>query len=278
MAHGYAVGSALTGLSASSFTFTNWSTVSNREFLNDGAMDRACFTSVAVSSTRYILIDLGTAKSLVGIALLNHNLATWAAPAVTVEAADNSGMSVNLVTAKASTSLASLLVAPVDKETVLQFPAVSRRYWRLTLSGSGTEAIRIGEILALTSVTTLLRLAAYGRQSSEFYAVNRVESSSGNVRSTYLAGPVRSLRLPFIDLQGATQRDQLMAMWRATYGGASNLLWIETIESINTAATSAGVECVFGKLQPSLAWRETDYTIFDVDALELRGLGRDVGR
>lgn len=278
MAHGYAIGSALTGLSTTAFTFTNW-TPSNIAFLNDGAMDRACTTGASTGSTRYITIDFGTARSLVGFAFLNHNLATWSLGAVqSIDAADNSAITVNAVNAKAGVSYNDINDAPNNKEFVLQFPAVSRRYWRIAFISTTTEALRLGEILALTSVTTLSRLAAYGRQSSEFYAVNRTESSTGNVRSTYLAGPVRSLRLPFVDMQGTSQREELMAMWRATNGGASNLLWIETVESTTGAATAAGIECVFGKLQPALSYRETDYTIFDVDALELRSLGRDVGR
>ncbi len=73
------------------------------------------------------------------------------------------------------------------------------------------------------------------------------------------------------------ERDELMAMWRATQGGVSNLLYIDLIESTSTAASSAGMQCLWGKLQESLGWTEGDYQVFGVDGLVLVGQGREVG-
>jgi hypothetical protein len=275
MAHAWATTNALAGLAESAFTFTNW-TASNKQFLNDAAMDGACSTGTASGTTRYIDIDLGGATALVGFALLNHNIAAWSSTTIRVQGADDAGFSVNLVEAKAATTVA--VTAPNDKDTVLQFPSVTKRYWRLTFVSSGTEALRLGELMALASITALSRLKAYGWSESEEYVSNRAAMRTGNARASFLAGPIRSKRLPFVDMQGTSQREELMAMWRAARGDVTPFLWVEQVESTATAATAAGQECLWGKLQPSLSWRETDYTLYDVDALELRSLGRDVGR
>lgn len=276
MAHAYATVNAAAGLAASAFTFTNM-TASNKAFLNDAAMDRVC-SATASNATRSIDLDFGSATAIVGFALLNHNIASWSPTSITIKAADAADFVSGLVTAKAASGVNT--DAPNEKDLILQFPAYTKRYWRIEFASSATETLRLGELFALGSsaLTALTRTKAYGHGESEAYVTNRTESRTGNVRSTFLAGPLRTKRLPFVDLQGVSQREELMAMWRAAKGDVTNLLWVEYVESTNTAATDAGMECLYGKLQPALSWRETDYTLFDVDALELRQVGRDVGR
>lgn len=277
MAHAYATVNAAANLGAAAFTFTNM-TASNKAFLNDAAMDRVC-SATASNATRSIDIDFGSATTIVGFALLNHNIAGWSPTSITIKAADDSGFSVGIVTAKAASGVNT--DAPNDKDLVLLFPAYTKRYWRIEFASSATETLRLGELFALggtSPYTMLTRTKAYGHGESEAYVTNRTESRTGNVRSTFLAGPIRTKRLPFVDSQGVSQREELMAMWRAAKGDVTNLLWVEYVESTNTAATDAGMECLYGKLQPALSWRETDFTLFDVDALELRQVGRDVGR
>jgi hypothetical protein len=274
MAHGYAVTNAASGLAATAFTFTSM-TASNKQFLNDAAMDGVC-SATSAATTRSIDIDLGSARALVGVALLNHNMAGWDAPAIGVYAADDAAFSVNFATAKNGSFITQ--AAPEDRDCILQFPSVTRRYWRLEFESGATEALRLGELMLLSSITSLSRLKAYGWSEAEEYVSNRAAMRTGNARASFLAGPIRSKRLPFVDMQGASQREELMAMWRAAKGDVTPLLWVEYIESTTAGGSAAGQECLWGKLQPSLSWRETDYTLYDVDALELRGLGRDVGR
>ena len=275
MAHAWATTNALAGLAESAFTFTNW-TASNKSFLNDAAMDGVCSTGAASSSSRSIDIDLGSAQAVVGFALLNHNLASWSATTIGIVGAASADFVTSPVNAKTATTIA--VTAPNDKDTVLQFPSVTKRYWRLNFASGALEALRLGELMVLTSITALSRLKAYGHGESEEFVSNRAAMRTGNVRASYLAGPIRSKRLPFVDMQGQSQREELMAMWRLAKGDATPLLWVEYVESTSDAATAAGQECLWGRLQPALSWRETDYTLFDVDALELRSLGRDVGR
>jgi hypothetical protein len=66
-------------------------------------------------------------------------------------------------------------------------------------------------------------------------------------------------------------------MWRATRGGAINVLFIDFIESTATAATSAALQCLWGKFQDTLGWTENDFRLFGIDSLTLVGLGREVG-
>lgn len=273
MSSGYAITNALSGLAASAFTWSSGYTT-NRARLNDGVQDELVSgSSSAQASGQTLDFDFGSATSLVGIAILNHNLGTGAC---TVEVkADSAAGYGTAVTAKAATTINTS--DPYAKDTILQFPAVSKRYWRLTFAHSGTKTLTVGEVLAFTSITTLSRQTIYGAGESERYVQNRVESATGNVRSTFLSGPIRSKALPFKDLRGTSERNELMAMWRATRGGVSNMLYIDSIDSSASAGTSASQQCLWGRLQDSLGWTEGDYQLFDIDGLTLVGAGREVG-
>jgi len=273
MTVGYGVTNAAAGLSASAFT---WSTTGdNKSYLNDAAMD---LQSSSTSGTTPINLDInfGSATSLSAIAVLGHNLASWSAPTITISAADNSSFTVNNVTAKSATTVT--LTAPNNRDTLLQFPSVSRQYWRLAFNdGGATRTALIGEVLCLATITSLTRSPAYGASETEEYVTNRAELRTGNVRSSYLAGPIRTLKLPFIDLSGTSQRDELMAMFRATRGGVSNLLWVFDVDSSASAGDADSQACVWGKVQQTMGWVEGDYRLYTVDGLELRQVGRVVG-
>ena len=274
MSSGYAITNVISGLAATAFTWSSAYTT-NRARLNDGVMDElAASASSAQASGQTLVINLGSATALVGFALLNHNLASGACT-VRVRAADDAGISVNVVTAKAASTINTS--APYQKDTVLQFPSVTKQYWELTFVHSGTKIVTIGELLAFASITTLTRQTVYGAGEGERYIQNRVETMTGNMRSTFLSGPIRTKELPFKDLRGTSERDELMSMWRATQGGVSNLLYIDLIESSATAATAAAQQCLWGKLQQELGWNEDDYLLFGVNGLTLVGQGREVG-
>lgn len=272
MSHGYAITNAISGLAASAFAWSSGYTT-NRDRLNDGKQDKlASSAASAQASGQTLKIDLGSATALVGLALLNHNLASGACT-VLVEAATASDYS-DAATVKAASTITT--TAPNQKDTVLQFPSVSKRYWRITFAHSGTKTITIGEVLALASITTLTRATVWGAGDTERYVTNENESATGQIHSTFLAGPIRTKRLPFKDLS-TSELAELMTMFRATLGGVNNLLWIDFVESTATAATAAGQACIWGKLRNSLGWSEDDFRLFTPDALELVGLGREVG-
>lgn len=273
MSVGYAITNALTGLAATAFTWSSAYTT-GRSRLNDGIQDEvAAGSSSAQASGQTLIVDLGAATAIVGVALLNHNLGVGSCT-VKVEA-DTANTFATAVTAKAASTINT--TAPYEKDTILQFPSVSKRYWRLTFTHSGTKTIQLGELLFFTSITTLSRSPIYGASESERYITNRVESTLGITRATYLGGPIRSKRFAFKDLEAETQRNELMAMWRTTQGGVSKLLWIDLIESTSAAASAEGQRCLWGRLGATQGWSNIDYNLFDVDGFELVGEGREVG-
>lgn len=275
MSSGYAITNLLTGLAATAFTWSSAFTT-GRSRLNDGVMDEvAAGSSSAQASGQTLVVDLGSAQAVVAIALLNHNLATGACT-VRVRAADDAAITTNVVTAKAATTINTS--APYEKDTVLQFPSVTKRYWEFTFVHTGTKTVRLGELLFFGAVTTLTRQTIYGAGESERFFLNKIEGQVGHVRSTYLGGPARTMRLPFKDLRGTSERNEIMTMWRTAQGGNKNLLYIEDIDSVSTAGDAESQQCLWGKLQQELGWAQSDYLLFDPDnALVLIGQGREVG-
>lgn len=274
MSSGYAVTNAASGLAASAFTWSSGYTT-NRARLNDGLQDElAAGSSSAQASGQTLIIDMGAAVSLSAFALLNHNLATGACY-VNIYAASDSGFTTSLWLAMGDTTITTS--APYEKDTILQFEAISRRYWKITFNHTGTKIVTLGELMAITSITTLTRQTVYGAGESERYVQNRVESATGNLRSTFLSGPIRTKSLPFKDLRGTSERNELMTMWRATRGGVSNLLYVDSVASSYPSGDAASQQCLWGKLQESLGWTEDDYLVFGVDGLVLVGQGREVG-
>lgn len=274
MTHAYATGNAASSLAATAFTWSTGATT-DRDALNDGRMSKTCSSTSSGSSPIDLTIDFGTATALVGFALLNHSLASYSGLTVSVTGADDAAMTVNAVTAKAASTLPTS--APVHKDAVLCFPSVTKRYWRLRFAyGSPPFTVVLGEVLALSSFTSLTRKKVYGWGESERYYTNTAESRTGETFTTFLAGPRRTKRLPFVDLS-TSEKAEVMAMWRASRGGATNLLFVEDYNSTADAAASSEMECLWGKLKPAMGWAEGDFSLFSPDALELTELGRQVG-
>lgn len=273
MSQGYAVTSSLTGLAATAFTWSSAYTT-NRARLNDGILDElASSASSAQASGQTLVINMGSATALVGFALLNHNLASGACT-VRVRAADDAAITTNVVTAKAASTITT--TAPNQKDTVLQFPSVTKQYWEFTFVHTGTKVVTIGEVLAFASITTLTRTSIYGDGESERAVLNKNVSQTGHQRATFLAGPIRTKRRIYKELSTA-EKAELRAMWAASNYGTSNILWIDYIESTSTAATDAGMECLWGKIQEEFDWTQGDYRLFDPSDFTLVGQGREVG-
>lgn len=271
MSQGYAVTNALTGLAAANFTWSSAYT-SNRGRLNDGILDEiASSAASAQASGQTLSIDLGTATALVGFMLLNHNLATGSCT-ITVTAGTD-GITYGTTVKAASTVVTT---APNHKDTALQFPSASFRYWRLTFAHSGTKVVTLGELIAITAITTLSRTSIYGDGESERAIINKNVSLTGQQRATFVGGPVRTKRLLY-SLLSTSEKAELRAMWAATTYGVSNLLWLEFIESTAIAATSAAQECLWGKLEPNFDWTQGDFRLFDPNPFNLVGQGREVG-
>lgn len=272
----WSYGNHLDGLADANITWSSGYT-SNRDRLHEGFLDRkASGSSSPAASGQYLQINFGSARTVPGIALLNHNLATGSVT-VTVTAADDAGMSVNAVTAKAATTVNTGF--PYDKDTLLQFPPVTRQYWRITFAHSGTKQIQLGELLVLPYLLALTRNSIYGGHANEVRSVQRrVESETGSVRTARIASPRRTIRFNFADLQGESQRDELLALWNASEGGAKgNTLLAEYVDSSTSAGSAISQRCLWGRLQETSGWSDDDFNIYGMPPFELVGAAREVG-
>lgn len=271
MGHAYAYQNILSFLSASSFTWAA-GTTTNRSFLNDGEMAKQF--ELASTTGHVVVIDLGAAFAMRGFALLNHNAAADGGASLQIKGADDSGITSNVVTPYSLTALDT--TEPAHKDHVALFSgAVTKRYWQLTIAAVGSFAFRLGEIYGMQSgtVVDLSRKKLYGHGETEEFFINKAESDVGWSRSTYLAGPRRTKRLPFADLT-LSERREMMTMWRRARGGANPLLWIEDATSPGTAATQ---ECLYGRMQPTVEWSESDFGLYAPAEFELTSLAREVG-
>lgn len=267
MAHGYAYANALAGLAASAFTWSP-SVTTNRSFLNDGEMAKQFELSTALDF--YVVIDLGAPASLCGFALLNHNATSG--QFLVIQGADDSGITTNVASVY-SQALDSN--APTNKDHVALFSATGRRYWKIRILSGASISFKIGEIFGIytSQLVSLTRKKIYGHGESEQYFINAAKSDTGWSRATFLAGPQRTKRLPFSDLT-LTERRALLTMWRASYGGANPLLWIEDTTTPGTASTQ---ECLWGRPSTSLDWSEDDYGVYSPSEISIESLGREAG-
>jgi hypothetical protein len=281
MSFAYATTNALSSRVAGDFTPGSGPSDATRAYLNDGRMDRQyVFTAAASSNT--LVIDMGSATTLRGIAILNHNLVDSVAPRyITVEAADDDAITVNPVTAKGSTTVTddSTDTNPVNKDTVLQFAAVTKRYWRLTFAwDSGSFALKIGELFAYAASTQLSRGQVDGSGETERIIAPTVEMQNGETRSAFIAGPVRIKHLRSDSTFSTSERKELLTLWRLVRGPVTPFLWIESYEATATSALLPEQDCIFGRLMlPDFAWTWSDYNLSQPPEFVLQSLGREVG-
>lgn len=277
MSQGWAAGGYLASLGAS-LTFKT-GTIANATYLRDSRAARRA-TGTAVATGEALRIDLGASLSLVGLALINHNLgvaASFPGCTVTVTATDNADYTTAATTAKATTTISQ--TAPTERDLVLQFPAVTKRYWSLTFAwtGGGNWTPAIGECLAITAVTTLSRTTIYGSSQGERITTVDTQLPNGETRSIHLGGPWREKVLKWADLTDA-QRLELRTLWATVKGSTTPFLWIESINSTASAATTAEQECIYGKLITSEAAAvNDDYGIYQPNDFTVRAMGREVG-
>ena len=274
MSEAYAITNLLTGLGATAFTWSSAYTVS-RQRINDGVQDeQAAGSLTAQASGQYLQVDLATGKDVRGIAFLNHNLTGCS---VEVRASNDVAFG-SFTTLRAATVINTS--TPYEKDCWLTCATGSSlRYLRIIFTHTGTRIVRFGELLVVENgnLVVLSRTSAYGAGEEERYVTNRVESATGQVRATLLSGSIRTKTLPYVDLTGASQRDEMMAMWRATFGGVKTMLFIDVYNSSAAAVSDlVGQQCLWGKLQETLGWTENDYRLFGIDGLRLVGLGRGV--
>lgn len=276
MSYAWTVTNALASLAEGSFIWTSGPNDATRLHMRDRRMGKQ-FTCTAAASGNTLTIDLGTATSLSGFAFLNHNLASFGGTvSCQIQGADDFAFSVNVVTAKAITTLD--FTRPHDKDFVLQFPAVSRRWWRLIFTWTGTKTLKVGEVFAFASSTTLTRRDIWGPSGEGWeYRLASTESDALEHRAYLLAGPRRTKRLVFGDLS-STERIELEALFFAAQGPVNPVLFITEKNETSSAATADEQDVLFAKLDlEAFDFKFADFSRFDVPELLLRSLGREVG-
>lgn len=271
--YAYATVNKTTGLGASAWTLTNGPADDTRLYLNDGRMDRqVVFTSATGAN---IHVDLGSAMEIRGFALLNHNMGTFTSPIFSCEAGNSS----NLVTDYILLTGASETVpqtAPAHRDFVVQFnTGVSRRYWRLNLSWTGSTVLRVGEVFLYGAPTVLTRGFTDGTGETEEFVTVPVQMRMGDVRTSFLAGPIRSKRLRAQDYSSANNAE-LLTMFRACRGGATPLLWINDYSP--GSFTAARKDVMLGRIGPEYSWAYSDYDLVQPPEIVIRSLGRAVGQ
>lgn len=286
-AHAYATTNLLSGLAAAAYTWSNGYAGSDRALVNDGRMDkRVVIGSPALPFN--VVIDLGSAQSVAGVAILNHNLKTVGLVDVnvTITGADNAAMTVNPVTAKASSEFASYLSTnsrePTNKDHVFQFAAVSKRYWRLAFAeGGGPTTITnaaFGEFFFYAASTALTRKGIYGSGDGVKLYTSELQFDNGESRGVFFGGPVRRKVLRWQDYS-TTERDELRKLFYATTGNANRLLFIDSRETSAAAAAAAEQDCIYGRLEglDDMPFPEMDFSRYQLPDLQVRSLGREVG-
>lgn len=273
MQHAYAVTNRVAALADAALTWGTGGTT-NRSYLRDGRVDRA-FSAGAATGGTTLVIDFGSAVALTCVAVLNSNIAQASGtPTLKVEAADDSGFSVNLVTAKAQSTLN--VTAPRQKDHVLQFASVTKRYWRLTWTWTGSFSLSVGEVFAGT-LTALARAHTYGLEEREEFEKRDSVGDGGETWSYFFAGPVRCLDLVWEDLS-ESERDELRLLFRSTSAGATPVLWCPSYESVATAAAADQQDVLYGHfVEKQFGATEFDFDRYNPGGLTLRNMGREVG-
>lgn len=276
MSYAWTVTNALAGLAATNLSWASGPGDATRLFMFDRRMGKQ-FVCTAAASGNTLTVDMLAATSLKGWALLNHNLASFGGTVtVQIQATDDVAWGTGIVTAKAVTTLD--FTQPHAKDFVLQFPAVSKRYWRVILSWTGTQALKVGEIFAYASTTPLTRKDIYGASGEGHeYRVASVQTDALEERAYLLAGPRRIKRMSWTD-NSLTERQELEALFFAAKGPVNPVLFVLNQAEVQTAAAADDTDVMFGKLEASdFAFQFADFSRYATPVLVLRNLGREVG-
>ncbi len=271
----YAANHVLQQLTAAAFTWVAGPADATRAYLCDGKMDKV-FTSGSTGTSTSVVIDMGAAVAISAWAVLNSNAYLDATPRLTITAADDAGMSVNLVTFKSQTTLNA--TAPKNKDHILQGAPVTKRYWKLAWAFASNHTLTIGEIYASVASFTLSRTGTYGDSGDgEGFITAQSKMQYGDTRAVYLAGPVRETHLKWDD-HTSSNRDELASLWRLVKGPTTPFLWIPSYEAVSAAAAASEQEVIFGRLLLSdLYAPQSDFNLYQPPSFLIRSLGREVG-
>lgn len=275
MAFGYCVQNLCSGLAAADIYISlgTPSDPSTTTRLCDGRLGRVVTSSS--TSLLNLVIDLGSSRAVSVASVLNHNLADLSVPEVRVLASEDETFATGIVTAKDWTSVSALRAS--RRDTALVFPAVTKRFWLIQISVSADSLMRIGEVFLGASVTGISRGSAYGSGESVDLATSELVTRSGDRLVATLGGQVFERRYSFADWS-ASELEELHALWDATSGPTSSLLWIDNVVSSASAGAAADTKCLLGRISgASFAWVQDDFGVYQPPSLVIRSLARGIG-
>lgn len=271
MAHGYCVANALSGLAAAAFDLLP--SGANAAYLNDGRMGRMAYVdSASPALTADFYVDFGSARSLSGIAVLNCNASGLSvANTVEVGASPTTSFAVDGVAIKSAS-------ATLGKDIALQFPAsTAYRYWLVRFRLAAAWRITIGELFALGSITSLTRNGAYGSGEGAEVILASSQMQGGERRYAKFGGPFYERRYSFADWS-ASELAELQAMWTATDGPVTPMLWVDKVAQTSVAAPAAEQRCLYGHIQDArFDWTQDDFGVYQPPGLVLRSRAREMG-
>jgi hypothetical protein len=279
MAHGYCVANLLSGLASTAITTTATVIGGNSSYVNDGRLGRTwILTAVNIVGTHFcdIKLDLGSAKSAQCIAWLNTSGVPSGAFVQLFSDVDSSFdpapyQPKNLTTFGVTDAIDK-------KDFVLQFPASTAYRWLLLrITHSSSFTVSIGELFIGASITSLSREGVYGSGEGEEIIAVSSRMQGGDVRVAKFGGPIAERRYSFADWT-ASQLAEAKALWRATNGPVTPLLWIDKVTQTVNAGTVADMRCMYGRIQDArFDWTQDDFGVYQPPGLILRSSGRELG-
>lgn len=256
-------------LADAAFTWSD-GTTANRASLHDGRMD-TLFTSASDAGGVNVVIDFGAAVNVNAIALLNSNIASAVAPTIAIAFSDNN---ISYTTAKAATTPNTQ--TPREREHVLQFPSASHRYWKVTWAWTGNFQLTLGNIFVGATIQPQ-RYTVFGDEETPEYLVSVAGGYTGESRALYVGGPLRTKTIRLEDLS-ASERDDYLTMYFAAKGGALPMLWCHLYEATAVAAPNDNQDVIFGRAtQPKPKWNGFDFGRYNLDAIVIESMARDIG-
>lgn len=195
------------------------------------------------------VLDVGAGNAISCFAILNSNIATLSGARMELYANNDPTFSSGTIIAKALTTFSN---TGGRLDHVVVFPAVTARYWKpVWVWNGGSFSMTFGE-LWLGSLTTLPRAVGQSHNGrASMYKSIKVTTMSGDERGHSVAGPITRRAVSVPDMSD-TDRDAWQTFFDDCRGGTRPTLWVENVNQVQTAASAAEQECLYGKLEQQL--------------------------
>src|SRR3990172_1055622 len=157
-------------------------------------LDRSTIWKANAAGTQNLTVDLGSAQTISGLGIANHNVGALTGTQQLRASTDNFA---------ASNDLIKTLVPGASGDYYANFTGVSYRYWRLVTAATGAERAQVGEFY----LGTFIELAEWADtdfehrrvwQNTESRALSgvRVVKQSGRAPRPFLGTPDHAFNTP----------------------------------------------------------------------------------